>query len=96
MTNFFGMPGIEHRTAARRSPPARRLRVAGAEAGRRPRPSRAHVFVIAARIAWPVLSPCGPDMTMENRRRGITMAYDVARRWPFLPQPRGPRASFTA
>lgn len=33
---------------------------------------------------------------MEIGRFGITMGYDVAWRWPVLPQPPGPRASFTA
>ncbi|AIO37798.1 hypothetical protein DM40_5301 [Burkholderia cenocepacia] len=33
---------------------------------------------------------------MEIGRFGITMGYDVAWRWPVLPQRPGPRASFTA
>lgn len=51
----------------------------------RPNPPPADPCPRRPRIVWPVLSPCGPDMTMCNGRHGITMGHDVAWRWPVLP-----------
>jgi len=29
-------------------------------------------------VTWPILSPCGPDMTMKIRHPGVRMAHHVA------------------
>ena len=51
----------------------------------RPNPYPSARFRPRPRIPWPILSPCGPDMTTGIGHRGITMGHVVARVRPVLP-----------
>ena len=56
----------------------------------RPNPHPACRFRPRPLIPWPILSPGGPNMTMETGSHGIRMGHLAARSWPVLPyRPRG-------
>lgn len=61
-----------------------------AQTRRRPNPHPACRFRPRPLIPWPILSPGGPNMTMETGSHGIRMGHLAARSWPVLPyRPRG-------
>lgn len=76
---------------AHRSPrPTSRQLAIPAQTRPRPNPHPACRFRPRPLIPWPILSPGGPNMTMETGSHGIRMGHLAARSWPVLPyRPRG-------